>query len=112
MTDRYHEGNRRLQDRFDTRLRADRRRAHARVPDEAHPLLAAFTDAQLVVRVRATDVLPNCPRYVHRMEHVERSRLVPHEECETPIPDWKRREWSHDVLPEGDPARGEELLPG
>ena len=27
-------------------------------------------------------------------------------------PDWKRREWSHDVLPEGDPARAEGLLPG
>ena len=26
---------------------------------------------------------------------------------ETPIPDWKRRDWSHDVLPAGDPA-----LPG
>jgi hypothetical protein len=43
---------------------------------------------------------------------VERSRFVPHEECETPVPDWKRREWSHDVLPEGDPARAEGLLPG
>jgi hypothetical protein len=29
--------------------------------DEADPLPAAFTDAQLVVRVRATDVLPSCP---------------------------------------------------
>ena len=76
------------------------------------PLLDTFTDAQLVVRVRATDVLPNCPRYVHRLELVERSRFVPHEECETPIPDWKRREWSRDVLPEGDPARAEGLLPG
>ena len=80
--------------------------------NEDDPLLAGFTGAQLVVRVRARDVLPNCPRYVHRMELVERSRFVPHEECETPIPDWKRREWSHDVLPEDDPARGEGLLPG
>jgi predicted pyridoxine 5'-phosphate oxidase superfamily flavin-nucleotide-binding protein len=79
--------------------------------DEHDPLLAAFTDAQLVVRVRATEVLPNCPRYVHRMELVERSRFVPHDEGETPIPEWKRREWSHDVLPEGDPARAEGLLP-
>jgi hypothetical protein len=45
------------------------------------------------------------------MELVERSRFVPRDNRETPIPDWKRREWSHDVLPEGDPARGAEVLP-
>ncbi len=78
--------------------------------DEADPLLAGYPEAQLVVRVRATDVLPNCPRYVHRLELVERSRFVPHEGRETPIPDWKRREWSHDVLPAGDPAAAEGTL--
>ena len=30
---------------------------------------------------------------------------------ETPIPDWKRREWSHDALAAGDPAAAEPLLP-
>jgi predicted pyridoxine 5'-phosphate oxidase superfamily flavin-nucleotide-binding protein len=78
--------------------------------DENDPLLGAYAEAQLLVRVRATDVLPNCPRYVHRMELVERSRFVPHDDRETPIPDWKRREWSRDVLPEGDPARAQEPL--
>ena len=57
------------------------------------------------MRVRARDVFPNCPRYIHRMELVERSRFVPHADHETPIPDWKRREWAHDVLPAGDPPR-------
>jgi predicted pyridoxine 5'-phosphate oxidase superfamily flavin-nucleotide-binding protein len=71
---------------------------------ESDPLLPTYPEAQLVVRVRATHVLPNCPRYVHRMELVERSRFVPREACETPVPDWKRRAWSHDVLPAGDPA--------
>jgi len=66
---------------------------------EDDPLLASYPEAQFVVRVRATHVLPNCPRYVHRMEIVERSRFVPHEACETPVPDWKRRSWSRDVLP-------------
>ena len=78
--------------------------------DEADPLLAEYPEAQLVVRVRARDVLPNCSRYVHRMEIVERSRFVPHADLPTPVPDWKRREWSHDVLPEGDPAREESTL--
>ena len=25
-------------------------------------------------------------------------------DCETPVPNWKRSEWAHDVLPENDPA--------
>jgi predicted pyridoxine 5'-phosphate oxidase superfamily flavin-nucleotide-binding protein len=73
--------------------------------DEADPLLGEFPEAQLIVRVQATDILPNCSRYVHRMDLVERSRFVPRADVPTPIPGWKRQEWSHDVLPEGDPAR-------
>ena len=60
--------------------------------DDDDPLLGDYAEAQLIVRVRATDVLPNCPRYVHRLELVERSRFVPHDDHETPIPDWKRRD--------------------
>ena len=41
------------------------------------PLLARYPGAQFVVRVRATQVFPNCPRYIHRMQLVERSRFVP-----------------------------------
>jgi hypothetical protein len=74
------------------------------------PLLDEYPGAQLLVHVRATDVLPNCSRYVHRLELVERSRFVPHEGVAPPVPDWKRREWSHDALPEDHPARGEGLL--
>jgi predicted pyridoxine 5'-phosphate oxidase superfamily flavin-nucleotide-binding protein len=72
--------------------------------DEQDPLLAEYPEAQLVVRVRATEVFPNCPRYIHHMRLVERSRFVPQAECETPIPSWKRRDWSHDVLAADDPA--------
>jgi uncharacterized protein len=73
--------------------------------DEDDPLVADWPEAQLVVRVRATEVFPNCPRYIHRLQLVERSRFVPREACETPVPEWKRRDWSRDVLPAGDPAR-------
>ena len=73
--------------------------------DEDDPLLAEYPEAQFVVRVRAMRVLPNCPRYIHRMELVERSRFVPRAEAETPVPDWKRAAWSRDALPAGDPAR-------
>jgi predicted pyridoxine 5'-phosphate oxidase superfamily flavin-nucleotide-binding protein len=72
--------------------------------DEQDPLLPEYPEAQLIVRVRATEVFPNCPRYIHHMQLVERSRFVPHAECETPIPAWKRRDWSSDVLAGDDPA--------
>ena len=68
------------------------------------PLLAEYPEAQLVVRVRATEVFPNCPRYIHEYRLVERSRFVPREACSTPAPAWKTREWARDVLPHDDPA--------
>jgi len=73
--------------------------------DEADPLLAEYPGAQLIVRVEAREVFPNCPRYIHRYELAERSRFVPRPGTEPPVPDWKRREWARDVLPDGDPAR-------
>jgi uncharacterized protein len=60
--------------------------------------------AQFMVRVGVTQVFPNCPRYIHRMALVERSRFVPEPGREQPIPDWKRSRWACDVLPAGDPA--------
>jgi uncharacterized protein len=77
---------------------------------EDDPLLAEWPRAQLVVRVRATEVFPNCPRYIHRLQLVERSRFVPREACEPPVPEWKRRAWSRDALAADDPARLEEPL--
>lgn len=72
--------------------------------DPADPLLAEYPEAQLVVRVRAREVFPNCPRYIHTYRLVERSRFVPHAECETPVPDWKRSETFADALPADDRA--------
>ena len=57
-----------------------------------------------MVRVEARRIYPNCPRYIHRLELVERSRFVPRAACRTPVPGWKRAEWAIDVLPAGDPA--------
>jgi predicted pyridoxine 5'-phosphate oxidase superfamily flavin-nucleotide-binding protein len=71
------------------------------------PLLAEFPEAQFLWRVRATEVFPNCPRYIHSYRLVERSRFVPKAECETPVPEWKRREWARDVLAADDPANAE-----
>jgi uncharacterized protein len=73
--------------------------------DEDDPLTDHYPGAQFVVRVHATQVFPNCPRYIHRMELVQRSRFVPSADHQTPVPDWKRAAWACDVLPQGDAAR-------
>jgi predicted pyridoxine 5'-phosphate oxidase superfamily flavin-nucleotide-binding protein len=72
------------------------------------PLLADYPEAQLIVRVAATEVFPNCPRYIHQYQLVAHSRFVPKAECETPVPQWKQNEWANDVLAEGDPANDPE----
>ena len=77
------------------------------------PLRADWPEAQFVMRVRATEVFPNCPRYIHEYRLVKRSRFVPKTDCETPVPAWKRSEWAHDALPENDPANdpSREVIP-
>jgi len=74
--------------------------------DEHDELMEHYPGAQFIVRVRAREVFPNCPRYIHKYRLVERSRFVPKASCPTPVPDWKRSAWAKDVLPANDPARG------
>jgi hypothetical protein len=76
--------------------------------DQNDALMADYPLAQFIVRVRVREVFPNCPRYIHRYQLVERSRFVPKKSGRPPVPDWKRSDWACDVLPENDPAR----LPG
>jgi uncharacterized protein len=73
--------------------------------DPEDPLLGSYPGALLVVRVRVRELFPNCPRYIHRYELVERSRYVPRAGTEPPVPDWKLRDWARDVLASGDAAR-------
>ena len=81
--------------------------------DDGDPLLVDYPEAQLIVRVSATEVFPNCPRCIHEYKLVKRSRFVPKAECETPVPQWKQSDWAHDVLPEDDPANdpSREVIP-
>jgi predicted pyridoxine 5'-phosphate oxidase superfamily flavin-nucleotide-binding protein len=69
------------------------------------PLTETYPGARLTVRVTTREVFPNCSRYIHQMQLVERSKFVPHANVEPPIPDWKRMTWAQEYLPEGDPAR-------
>ena len=59
----------------------------------------AYPEAQFVVKVNVRQVFPNCPRYIHKMQLVERSQFVPHAAVTTPVPGWKNAEWAADVLP-------------
>ncbi len=69
------------------------------------PLMKEYPEAQFIVRVRAREVFANCPRYIHKMKLVQRSRFVPKKECQTPVPGWKKGEWVADALPANDLAR-------
>lgn len=64
-----------------------------------------YFEAQFVVRVRALQIFPNCPRYVPKLQRIEPSRFVPRAGAVTPVPGWKRMDWARDVLPAGDPAQ-------
>ncbi|HKS05968.1 MAG TPA: pyridoxamine 5'-phosphate oxidase family protein [Gemmatimonadaceae bacterium] len=72
------------------------------------PLMARYPEAQFVVRVRAREIFPNCPRYIHKYKLVARSRFVPNQACDTPVPSWKKGDWVSDVLPKKDVARGDD----
>ena len=76
--------------------------------DENDPLVSQYPGAQFVVRVRAREVFPNCPRYIHRYHLVERSQFVPRGDTPPPVPDWKRQVVAPEDLPAGDPARARE----
>ena len=69
------------------------------------PLLASYPEAQFIVRVAVDRIYPNCPRYIHHYQLVERSAFVPRVAVETPVPGWKQTHWAADVLPADDPAR-------
>jgi len=62
-------------------------------------LLQVFTGAQLVVRVRASRIFPNCSRYIPRTASAEPSPYVPRTGHTPPVPKWKTMEVFAEVLP-------------
>lgn len=67
--------------------------------DDSHTLLTEVAAAQMAVRVKVTDIHPNCPRNVHKMTMDEASEFTPKSEAE----DVGEAPWGHyfdDVLPE------------
>ena len=53
------------------------------------PLLACTVGAQLMVRVKARAIFPNCPRYIPTMQFLAPSRFAPQAGMECPEPEWK-----------------------
>ena len=53
------------------------------------PLLARTVGAQMIVRVQAHAIFPNCPRYIPKLALVEPSVYAPRPGCEPVEPAWK-----------------------
>jgi uncharacterized protein len=53
------------------------------------PLLAQTVGAQMIVRVQARAIFPNCPRYIPKMQLAEPSVYVPQAGCDPVEPAWK-----------------------
>ena len=53
------------------------------------PLVASTVGAQLMVRVAARIIFPNCPRYIPDMQLIDPSIHAPRPGCDPPEPAWK-----------------------
>ena len=73
--------------------------------DHQDPLREAYPGADLVVRVRAEEIFPNCPRYIHKMQVTELSAYAPRPNYQPPMPAWKQVDAFRDHLPSNPPKR-------
>jgi uncharacterized protein len=63
------------------------------------PLLDDAVGAQMIVRVRAHAIFPNCPRYIPTLELAEPSIYAPRAGTDPPEPAWKSFDLFKDVVP-------------
>jgi len=69
-------------------------------PDD--PLIGECPGSVFIVRVTASCIFPNCPRYLHKMQLVAYSVYAPRREYAPPVPAWKTFAEFKDALPERD----------
>src|SRR5262245_38116048 len=74
------------------------------------PLMSSTVGAQLIVRIKARAIFPNCPRYIPKMQLIKHSKYVPQPGCEPVEPAWMG-EFKHVRHPrqptwKGDPTEG------
>ena len=70
--------------------------------DEA--LLAQCPGAQVLVKITAMHIFPNCPRYIPDMQQVAPSAYLPQAGCAPIEPAWKGFDSFKDVVPPRKPA--------
>jgi hypothetical protein len=63
------------------------------------PLMASFAGAQLLVRVTALHIFPNCPRYILDLAAGAPSKYIPREGQAPVEPGWKSSDDFKDVVP-------------
>jgi uncharacterized protein len=68
--------------------------------DEDPAAIAGLPGAKRLVRVTATYIYYNCPRYVPNMEGFEPSVYAPRPDYTPPQPEWKSRDYIREVLKE------------
>ncbi|WP_439574853.1 pyridoxamine 5'-phosphate oxidase family protein [Phreatobacter sp.] len=68
------------------------------------PLLGQTLGAQLIVRVTARAIFPNCPRYIPKLQLVAPSDYTPAAGCEPVEPAWKGFDMFKDAMHPRQPA--------
>jgi predicted pyridoxine 5'-phosphate oxidase superfamily flavin-nucleotide-binding protein len=67
--------------------------------DPEDPLIAETIGAQMVVRLKARAIFPNCPRYIPKLEMSETSPYVPAAGVDPVEPAWKDFDVFRDIVP-------------
>jgi uncharacterized protein len=75
--------------------------------DKNDPLMSEYKEADMIVRVNISKIWKNCPRYIHKYVKEEDSDYVPRENCDTPMPAWKKLEDIQEILPSKDHGKAE-----
>lgn len=74
--------------------------------NEDDPLRSEYPGSVFIVRITATRIFPNCPRYIHKMQLVEHPVYAPRPDYTPPVPAWKTFDVFRDALPARDRADG------
>jgi hypothetical protein len=61
------------------------------------------SDAKLIISVKATEIFPNCPRYIPDLQSNKPSKFLPDESGYGAKPDWKNQKEYRNYLPKNDP---------
>lgn len=91
--------------RFDGSSHRLRVNGTARLDHDA-ATLQNWPGAKTMVRVKAREIFPNCPRYIPDIANDTPSDFMPQTGKPLAKPTWKERAYIQDILPRDDPHRG------